>query len=204
MATKNVGIVGCELNNMENELAHSINIRLSEEILEKLKAEQIRLLEKFSERRMYDSLPHLSVATKFMGKEEATQFVEALKREFENEKVFELEFADFRQSGTQDYIFLHLSPESEKKITELHERAFRATKGIGLEIQTGNKFRHFDYNPHISIIKLTPEEAAEAIGMIKNDLSGIKMPVTSLYITQQTDNENGFSDFPTIDEIKLV
>jgi hypothetical protein len=186
----------------EKELAHSLNIRLGDEILNKLKVEQNKLLEKFNERRMYDSLPHLSVATKFMSREETSKFTEVLKNEFKDDKVWELEFADFKPSDTQDYIFLHLNPESEKKITELHERAFKATREIGLEIQTGNKFRHFDYNPHISIIKLAPEEVAEAIGII-NNFSGVKMPVSSFYVTRQTDNKNGFSDFPTIDEIKL-
>lgn len=188
---------------MENELAHSINIRLSDKILDKLKEKQDKLLEKFNERRMYDSSPHLSIATKFMGANDTQRFVEALKNEFENDKVFEIKFAGLRPSGTQDYIFLHLSPESEQKVIELHERAFDATKDIGLEIQTGPKFRHFDYNPHISIIKLTPEEVTKAIGMIKNDFSGIKTLVSSFYITRQTDNKNGFSDFPTINEIKL-
>ena len=190
---------------MENELAHSINIRLNEVIFNKLKDKQNILLEKFSERRMYDSLPHLSIATKFMEADNTQEFIEALKNEFNNDNIFELEFGDLSPSDTQDYIFLHLSPESEKKVIELHERAFKATKDIGLEIQTGNKFRrlNYNYNPHISIIKLTPEEVAEAIGLIKNDFSGVKMPVSSFYITRQTDNENGFSDFPTINEIKL-
>ncbi len=190
---------------MENELAHSINIMLNEVILGKLKNKQNKLLEKFSERRMYNSLPHLSIATKFMGANDTRNFVEILKNEFKEDKIFELEFTDFRPSDTQDYIFLHLSPESERKIIELHERAFKVTKDIGLEIQTGNKFRrlNYNYNPHISIIKLNPEEVAKAIGMIKNDFSGVRMFVSSFYITRQTDNKDGFSDFPTIDEIKL-
>ena len=190
---------------MENELAHSINIMLNEVILGKLKNKQNKLLEKFSERRMYNSLPHLSIATKFMEANDTRNFVEILKNEFKEDKIFELEFTDFRPSDTQDYIFLHLSPESERKIIELHERAFKVTKDIGLEIQTGNKFRrlNYNYNPHISIIKLNPEEVAKAIGMIKNDFSGVRMFVSSFYITRQTDNKDGFSDFPTIDEIKL-
>jgi len=190
---------------MENELAHSINIMLNEVILGKLKNKQNKLLEKFSERRMYNSLPHLSIATKFMGANDTRNFVEILKNEFKEDKIFELEFTDFRPSDTQDYIFLHLSPESERKIIELHERAFKVTQDIGLEIQTGNKFRrlNYNYNPHISIIKLNPEEVAKAIGMIKNDFSGVRMFVSSFYITRQTDNKDGFSDFPTIDEIKL-
>jgi hypothetical protein len=188
---------------MDKELAHSLNIRLSDEMLHKLREKQNKLLERFEERRMYDSSPHLSIATKFMSANDTVQFIKALKNEFKNDGIWELEFVDLRPSSTQDYIFLHLNPESEREIINLHERAFRATKEIGLEIQTDKKFRHFDYSPHISIIKLTPEEVAEAIGMIKNDFSGVKMPVSSFYITRQTDNENGFSGFPTIDEIKF-
>jgi hypothetical protein len=96
-----------------------------------------------------------------------------------------------------------VNKDSEQKIIQLHNRIFEATKNIGLEIQTGKKFRHFDYNPHISIIKLSQEEIGKALEIIKEDFSGIKMLVSSLEITRQTDDENGFSNFPVICEINL-
>ena len=188
---------------MENELAHSLNIKLSEEVIGKLKSEQEKLLEKFSERRFYDSSPHFAIATKFMREEETDKFVETLKNELQNDTVWELEFADFRISETQDYIFLHLSPESEKRVIDFHNRTFKATKNIGLEIQTGNKFRHFDYNPHISIIKLSQENTEKALNLIEKDFKGVKMPVSCFEITRQTDDEKGFVNFPVIEKIYL-
>jgi 2'-5' RNA ligase len=188
----------------EKELAHSLNIQLSGEITQKLKNEQEKLLKKFSERRFYDSSPHLAIATKFMGKEETDKFIKALGNEFQNDTVWELEFSDFKVSERLDYIFLHLSADSEQKLISLHERAFGATKNIGLEIQTGKKFRHFPYIPHISIIKLLPGEIGEALGIIKKDFAGVKMPVSCFEITRQADNERGFSDFPTINKINLL
>jgi hypothetical protein len=186
----------------ENNLSHSFNIELSEEVITKLKIEQGKISEKFKERRSYDSTPHLSVCNKFITKEDTDLFVEALKNEFGKDDVFYLEFADFKQSETGDYIFLHLSPESEKKMIGLHNRALKVTEKIGTEIQAG-KFRHFEYNPHISIIKLFSENVPEALNMIKSDMSGMKMLVSSFYITRQDDDEKGFSNFPTIEKIKL-
>jgi hypothetical protein len=189
---------------MKKELAHSFNIKLSQEVKGKLKGVQDKLSEKFSERRFYDSSPHLAIATKFMVEKETDKFVEALKNEFKEDRTWELEFSVFGLAKTMDYIFLRLSPDSEQKLLDLHKRAFEATKNIGLEIQTSNKFRPIIiYSPHISIIKLLQEETSDALEIVKNDFSGIKMPVVSFEITRQTDDENGFSNFPVISEIKL-
>jgi hypothetical protein len=189
---------------MEKELAHSLNIQLSQEIKGKLRSEQDKLSGKFKEQRFYDSSPHLAIATKFMSEKETDKFVEALKNEFKNDKVWKLEFSDFELAKTMDYIFLRLNANSEQKLLDLHKRAFEATKNIGLEIQTGNKFRPIIiYSPHISMIKLLPEESPKALEIIKNDFSGIKMLVSCFEITRQTDDEKGFSNFPVISEINL-
>jgi 2'-5' RNA ligase len=189
---------------MQKELAHSFNAKLSKEISDKLKNEQEKLRDLgFIEKRFYDSSPHLAIATKFMSEKETEKFIGVLKNEFKNDESFELEFSDFKLSRTRDYIFLHLNFESEQKILDLHSRAFQATKNIGLEIQTGKTFRHFEYNPHISIIKLPQEEIGNALEIIKEDFSGIKMLVNCFEITRQTDDEKGFSNFPVINKIDL-
>lgn len=189
---------------MEKELSHSFNIELSQEVLRRLKDEQGRLSERFKEQRFYDFSPHLSIANKFMDAATTPKFIEALINEFKNDSAWELEFADFRPAKTNDYIFLHLSTESRQKLFDLHERAFSVTKNIGLEIPSGNKFRYFEYDPHISIIKLTPEDMREAVGFIKEDFVGVKMPVVRYVLTQQTDDENGFSNFPVVHAISLI
>ena len=186
------------------ELAHSLNIQMSKEIANKLGGEQKKLSKEFSEKRFYDSSPHLAIATKFMGEEKTDEFIEALKNEFRNDTAWELEFSDFRISDTIDYIFLHLNTDSEQKLINLHNRVLKATKNIGLEVQTGNKFRHFSYIPHISIIKLSPEEADKALNVIRKDFSEIKMRIDCFEITRQTDDEKGFSNFPIIDKINLL
>ena len=188
---------------MGKELSHSFNIELSQQMLHRLKEEQCRLLEKSEELRFYESSPHLSIANKFMDAASTPKFIEALINEFKGDKPWELEFADFRSSSTNDYIFLHLSPASRQKLFELHERAFAVTQDIGLEIPSGDKFRHFEYDPHISIIKLTPEDTDAAIGLIKEDFIGMKMPVTRYVVTQQTDDEKGFANFPVVCKIDL-
>ncbi len=187
-----------------NELSHSFNIKLTQEISQKIREEQNKLKSLgFIEKRFYDSSPHLAIATKFMSVEDTPVFIEALKEEFENEDKWELEFSDFGVSETQDYIFLHLTKESEQKLIEFHNRAFEKTKEIGLEVQTARKFRNFAYASHISIIKLLPEEVGNALKAIQKDFSGIKMSVTTLEITRQEDTMEGFSNFPVVASIEL-
>lgn len=129
-------------------------------------------------------------------------FAKAIKNEFKDETRWELEFADFKLAETNDYVFLHLSPESRQKMFDIHEQAFRATKDIGSETPNG-KFRHFPYDPHISIIKIEPEQAMKALSEIQKNMSGVQMPVTKYEITKQIDDENGFANFPIICEIDL-
>lgn len=187
---------------MEIELSSSLNIELSPEILEELNAEQNKLADFFTEKRFYDSSPHLSLVNRFVTESDFPRYIEALQNEFKNDAKWELEFSDFRLAATGDYIFLHLSPESTKKMFEIHERALKATTDIGTEIPPG-KFRHFSYDPHISIIKLEPENATKALSAIQKDMLGVKMPVTKYVLTKQTDDEKGFSNFPVVCEIGL-
>jgi hypothetical protein len=114
-----------------------------------------------------------------------------------------LEFGEFKSSQSGDYVFLHLNDLSRQKLFELHERAFRVVHDIGLEEHSDKKFRHFEYDPHISIIKIEPEKVAEALEQIKNDFRGLKMSVTKYVITRQVDDEKGFSVFPIIKTIEL-
>ncbi len=188
---------------MKEELAHSFNIHLDTEVIGRLKSEQEKLTKQFKERRFYDSSPHLAIATKFMDKETAQDFVRVLVDEFKDDVQWTLEFSDFSLSDTKDYIFLHLSKKSRRLLFKLHERVFRVTKDIGLEEQSNNKFRHFEYDPHISILKVEPTEAEKALSLIEKDFSGVKTQALQYEITQQTDNKEGFSTFPVIYEINL-
>ncbi|MBI4160282.1 MAG: hypothetical protein HY506_00045 [Candidatus Yanofskybacteria bacterium] len=188
---------------MVKKLSHSFNLRLSPAITDRLKDRQNKLSEKFDERRLYDTSPHLSIANKFMDAATTPQFIKALDKEFEADSVWKLEFADFRPAPTNDYIFLHLSNVSREKLFALHERAFLVTKGIGLEIPSGNKFRYFPYDPHVSLIRLDPQNMPGALQFLRQDLKGERMAVTQYVITRQTDDENGFSNFPEIHKINL-
>jgi hypothetical protein len=82
---------------MEKELSSSLNIQLSTEILEALKAEQNKLAKTFTEKRFYDSSPHLSIANKYVTETDFPKYIEALQNEFENDAKWEIEFADFKR-----------------------------------------------------------------------------------------------------------
>lgn len=190
---------------MEKELSHSFNISLSQEFSQKLRKEQEKLAQRFTELRLYDASPHLSMGTKFMGESETEAYVQALAEEFKKDAAWELEFADFQPSDAQigKYIFLMLSVESRERLIDLHERTFHVTKGIGSEGMEGKAKPKYPYDPHVSVIKVQPEEMTEALKLIKEDFSGIRMPVTRYELTRQKEDEKGFSTFPVMLEINL-
>lgn len=190
------------MDNQNKELVHSFNVCLDSKIVELFRNEQEKLLKEFKEKRFYDSTPHLSTGAKFMDESKTNEFVNALKKEFENDKVWELEFSHCSLSKEGNYIFIHFSEESRKKLFELHRRAFKATEGIGYEGQGGLPPK-YDYDPHLSVIKLEPTESARAVALINTDFHGVRMAVKLYEITRQQEDENGFSNFPVVGKIFL-
>lgn len=186
-----------------DDFSHSFNVRLTSDIMRQLKKEQDVLAGKFTERRFYDSSPHLSILTKFMGYADTTAYVQTLMDEFRRDSSWELEFSDFRQCATGDYIFLYLAHESRQRLLEMHERALCITRGIGLEEQTPKRFRSFVYEPHISIMKLEPVSVPAALPLLSYNFVGTKMPVIAYDITRHTEDETGFATFPVVCAIEL-
>jgi hypothetical protein len=189
-------------NIMEKELAHSFNIVLNDDFLKEILEIQKRLKEKITERRNYDSSPHLAIATKFMDESKTDDFVKILIKEFSNDKKQELIFSSLSISKDKDYIFLNPNEKSKEIISSLHKRAFITTKDIGFENHNGLSLKYL-YNPHISIIKLQPEQIPLAMEIIGNDFSDFALRMESYEITRQKDRESGFSDFPIIQKINL-
>ena len=161
------------------------------------------LSREFSEQRFYDSSPHLSVLTKFMAESETEALQTALENEFNNDEQWELEFSDFSLSHEQKYIFLNVTKESRKTLFDVHTRAMNATIGIGSEGMHGATIPKYEYDPHLSIMKLNPEDAVRAINQIKKDFAGLKMHVTRFELTRQKDDEKGYATFPVIAEVQL-
>ncbi len=187
----------------ENELSHSFNLRLSPEIIRQLKGEQELLAGRFKELRLYDASPHMAIATKFMGVADSEAFADALAKEFGGDTPWELEFADFRPSSTNDYIFLHPTEASRQRLIDMHERAFAVTKHVGLEEQPGGRFRAFAYDPHLSIMKVGAANIATALPLVARDFTGVRMLVTAYDLTRQLDGADGFASFPIIRSFEL-
>ena len=186
-----------------NELSHSFNVRLSPDIVRQLKGEQELLAGRFKELRLYDSSPHIAIATKFMGVTDSEAFADALTKEFGGDAPWELEFADFRPSSTNDYIFLHPTKASRQRLLDMHERALAVTKHIGLEEQSSGRFRSFSYDPHLSIMKVGSENITAALPLVAHDFTGVRMPVMAYELTRQLDGENGFASFPVVRTLEL-
>jgi hypothetical protein len=185
------------------ELSHSFNIVLNPEVSDKIRGVQNQLKTQMPELRKYDSSPHLAIATRFTDDRlEVAKLPDLLRAEFQNDRVWELEFQNFSTSSEGNYIFLNLTENSKNKIYQLRERAYAATKGIGHETPD-NLPPKFAFDPHISIIKSDPEKIAAALPKLNHDFTGIKMLVNKYELTSETPNPDGFSNFPVICQIIL-
>ena len=185
---------------MENELALSLNIKLSDEVFRRIAHAQNRLGERFADLRIYDRSPHLSALLKFADPAMARSFADKLTEEFRDEECWNLEFANCSVSKSGEYIFLDLSEESLKKVSEIHERALSVTRNIGTEGQGGTSAK-YAFLPHISIIKLLPEESAEAFRLLGDELNGLSFQVSSYTIT--VDDEENKGGFRILGELEL-
>ena len=183
-------------------LAHSVNIALQDEITQRIISIQKELSIKHKELRFYDSSPHISILTKFMSPKLTEKFATAIKDEFSNDKKWELKFSIFTKAEPSSYVFLNFSEETKNRIYELHNRAIKTTKDIVSLGQAGG-LPKYQYNPHISIIKLDTNEVDEAFEFIHHKLDGISMPVDTYVITRESLDNKGYGTFPIYSSIHL-
>lgn len=179
------------------ELAHSFNIILDSVISDVIKDVQKTICSEVDEQRCYDNSPHLAVATKFITADKTDDFIEALVSEFCNQKPFDIAFTKFEASSTGNYIFLNLDQPSREKIFELSRRAFNATVGIGNEGQGGNPPK-YPFDPHVSVIKLNPNDMKKALTLVNKKTVNFCMTVTNFEITRELSDGSGYSKFPVV------
>ncbi len=157
---------------MEIELAHSLNITLDENVTKQIVTVQQILNHRFKERRTFNPAPHLSLLLRFAHTSNTGIFMEKLVDEFSHEQPFTLTLSNFSASPSGEYIFLNPSEFSNEILTGMNLRASKATKEIGTGGPDGATAR-YSYFPHISLIKLLPEESASALGLLHNELADI-------------------------------
>ncbi len=182
----------------EKQLAISFNIVLSEDVQNKLKEVQKMLAEHITERRHYDSSPHLAICTKFMPQSKVEEYTEVINRTFNNLQTFTIKFTKLEPTTSGKYIFLNLETKSREYILELNTKTRAATKGIGNETIDGLPTR-YPFDPHISIIKLEPHETQKALDLL-DQIELAPMLIQQLEVSVESRDENGYATFP----IKLV
>ena len=175
---------------MEIELAHSLNITLDENVTKQIVTVQQILNHRFKERRTFDPAPHLSLLLRFAHSNNTRIFMEKLVDEFSHEQPFTLMLSNFSASPSGEYIFLNLSEFSNEILTGMNQRAANATKEIGTGVPDGASARYL-YFPHISLIKLLPEESALALGLLHDQLVNIQFHATELTITVDDASHEG-------------
>ncbi len=186
---------------MSKELAHSFNIHLPEPEANQIKQIQEKLTLHFDDCRQYDKSAHVSILTKFMDESHSSAFSDALKKEFAHEKPWILECSHLAPSEGNTYIFLHFTEESKQRLFAIHERAVNVTQEIGSEGKDGLPAK-YAFDPHISIIKILPENMNDALALIEMKLN-IEITVDSYEITRQLEDGAGFTSYPVIANIFL-
>lgn len=182
------------------ELAHSLNIKLDPVVVERITTLQLRLREHFKERREVDTSPHLSLLLRFATGDVTEDFTRKLNDEFSGVHPFEITFAGCSASESGEYLFLDLDDTSAEFLSGLHRHADDATKGIGSGGKEGTAAR-FAYTPHVSLIKLLPEESQAALAALRGELQGLKSRVSTL--TVSVDDEDMPGEIRVIHEIPL-
>lgn len=186
-----------------NELAISFNIAIQEDIKTRLKEIQRKLNTEISERRNYESSPHLAVCTKFMPQNLVNEYTKAIKENFSDIPSFTITFTEFAPSPTNNYIFLNLDEQSRSTIFELNRKIKEVTNGIGNESLKGLPPK-YPYDPHISIIKLKDYQIKKALQLLNDSFGNVQMVVESFELTVEKRDESGFASFPTHLVLKTV
>ena len=179
-----------------NELAISFNVAIQADIKNRLKEVQRKLNTEISERRNYESSPHLAVCTKFMPQNLVEEYTKTIEDNFSKIPAFTITLTEFAPSPTNNYIFLNIDEESRKTIFELNRKIKEVTKGIGNESPKGLPPK-YPYDPHISIIKLEEYQIKKALQLLNENFSNVQMIVESFELTVEKRDESGFASFPT-------
>jgi 2'-5' RNA ligase len=182
------------------ELAHSLNIKLDPVVVGRITTLQLRLREHSKERREGDTSPHLSLLLRFATGDVTEDFTRKLSDEFRDVHPFEITFAGCSASESGEYLFLDLDDTSSEFLSVLHHRADDATKGIGSGGKGGEPAR-FSYTPHVSLIKLLPEESQAALVALRSELQGLKSRVSTLTVSVDAEDRPG--EIRVIHEIPL-
>lgn len=179
----------------ERELAVSFNVVIKEDIRNRLKEVQKKLLSEINERRNYDSSPHLAVCTKFMPQNLVDEYTKIIKENFSNLPSFTITFTEFAPSPTNNYIFLNLDEQSRNTIFELNRKIKEVTKRIGNEALNGLPPK-YPYDPHISIIKLEEYQVEKALQLLNESFNNVQMTVESFELTVEERDHTGYASFP--------
>ena len=179
---------------IENQIAVSFNIVLSDKVKAELIRVQRKLSSKIKDRRFYDNSPHLAICTKFMQRSLVKEYLPVIENNFKDLEKFKLEFSGFNASDTGNYIFLNFSKETRENIFDLNNKTKKVTKGIGDETPGGLPSK-YPYDPHISIIKLEESQVELALELLNDEFDISTMLVEELEVSVEHREETGYATF---------
>jgi len=185
------------------EYVHSIYINIAEDITDYLSGIYKRVTERFIELRDFEWAYHLNIVSKILVPSESESFFSQLHKEFSQDIAWSLSFDNFRATE-RGYIFFEPDIRSKSMMLQLHERAIRATQGLGYLGYTPGKEINFAFDPHLSLIKLRSFQAPEAMKLIQQPSLPLTMTVSAYMLGKQEVTETGISRIREVGRISLI
>lgn len=161
---------------------------------------------------------HITIGVLPLRDDETKKFVAACTKAVAETKKFVVTFDHFKLGKDKKYIFLNLDKSSEKKILSLRKRFEKETKGkFKIEIpekylekwdnytktekdRLRNSGSPHKFEPHISIVKLNPQESEKAFEETRKcDILKKSFEVSRFYISGQSEDPN--NQYPVLKEI---
>lgn len=204
---------------------HSIYMTLPADLSARLGDISKRLSEKYENLYLGECYIdfHITVLSFNVAMENSTKFLEEARNTLEVAKPVAVKLGDLGISSEgHDYIFLNPDAESKERIVALRDRLWAKLSGLrdaglteeqkeewdGLSDEerqritdTGSKH---SFSPHISIIKMTPEEAAEAMESLDaGEFQGREFPADEIAVARGASGHEMHDPFRVLAKIKL-
>jgi hypothetical protein len=199
---------------------HTLLIPLSEEYHEELFALYKNISKKFTNQYLDEKSykAHITIGVLPLRDKDTQKFVDACTKAVLGTKKFKVTFDHFELSEEKKYIFLNLDRSSEEKILDLRKKFEKETEEK-FKIEIPQKYLEIwdsftnaekerlkdcgsphQFEPHISIVKLNPEDSGKALEEAKGcDILGKSFEIKKFQISGQSEDPD--NQYPVLKEI---
>ncbi len=206
---------------MQDSPLHSIFIQIPSNIISELRSIYEFLSEQYENKYPLpnDWNPHIDIFTIRVKPEESNEYISKFNQLNLSHFQFNITLEDFTLSSDHRYIFLELSKEAKQQIFKLRN-FINNNIGQYKDLTIPSYFKNnwdryteeqkqriktedgpYEYNPHISIIKLNPKDTRSALRDIKKMFKPAEFTVKEIKMNKQTFNQDKMFDTVAVKQL---